>query len=81
MTVLARWEDADYVLNLVRSPYGSRFGLIASSKHLDSLAEAAVAAGIHLDEQEAPQREKLEEQNIQMKLDKIRLVNKPNFRP
>jgi hypothetical protein len=81
MTVLARWEDADYALNLVQSPYGSRFGVIASSKHLDSLAQAAIATGIHLDEQEAPQREKLEEQKLQMKLDKIRLVNKPNFRP
>jgi len=81
MTVLARWEDSDYVLNLVQSPYGSRFGVIASSKHLDSLAQAAITTGIRLDEQEAPQREKLEEQNIQMQLDKIRLVNKPNFRP
>ncbi len=81
MTVLAQWEDADYVLNLVQSPYGSRFGVIASSKHLDTLAQAAIATGIHLNEQEAPQREKLEEQNVQLKLDKLRLVNKPNFRP
>jgi hypothetical protein len=81
MTVLAQWEDSDYVINLVQSPYGSRFGVIASSKHLDSLAQAAIATGIDLNEQEAPQREKLEEQNVQMKLDKIRLVNKPNFRP
>ena len=81
MIVLAQWEDSDYVLNLVQSPYGSRFGVIASSKHLDSLAEAAIATGIHLDEQEAPQHEKLEKQNTQMKLDKIRLVNKPNFLP
>lgn len=79
--VVARWEDADYSLNLVQSPYGSRFGLIAFSKHLDGLAETAIAAGVQLDQQEAPQHQKAEEQNAQGKLDKTRLVNKPHFRP
>jgi hypothetical protein len=81
VTVLARWEDADYSLNLVQSPYGLKFGLIAFSKHLDGLAQAAIATGIHLDDQEAPLRQKIEEQNAQNKLEKTRLVNKPNFRP
>jgi hypothetical protein len=79
--VVARWENADYSLNLVQSPYGLRFGLIAFSKRLDSFAQAAIATGIHLDEQEAPQRQQVEEQNAQSKLDKTRLVNKPHFRP
>ena len=79
--VVARWEDADYSLNLVQSPYGLRFGLIAFSKRLDGLAQAAIATGIHLDDQEAPQRQKVEEQNAQSKLDKTRLVNIPHFRP
>ena len=79
--VVARWEDADYSLNLVPSPYGLRFGLIAFSKRLDGLAQAAITRGIHLDEQEAPQRQLAEEQNAQNKLDKTRLVNKPHFRP
>jgi hypothetical protein len=34
-----------------------------------------------LHEQEAPQRQKMEEQNAQGKLDKTRLVNKTHFRP
>jgi hypothetical protein len=79
--VMARWEDADYSINLVQSPYGLRFGLIAFSKRLDSLAQASIASGVQLDEQEAPQRQKLKEQNAQNKLDKTRLVNKPRFRP
>jgi len=79
--VVARWEDADYSLNLVQAPYGSKFGLIAFSKRLDGLAQAAIATGMHLDEQEAPQRQKMEEQNAQTKLDETRLVNKPHFRP
>ncbi len=79
--VVARWEDADYSLDLVQSPYGSRFGLIAFSKRLDGLAQSAIATGLRLDEQEAPQRQKAEEQNAQSKLDNTRLVNKPHFRP
>ncbi len=79
--VIARWEDADYSLNLVQSPYGLRFGLIAFSKRLDGLAQTAITTGIHLDEQGDPERQKMEEQNVQRKLDKTRLVNKPHFRP
>lgn len=81
VTVVARWEDADYSLNLVQSPYGSKFGLIAFSKHLDGLAETAIATGMHLDQQEAPQRQKAEEQKAQAELDKTRLVNRLHFRP
>jgi hypothetical protein len=79
--VVARWEDGDYSLDLVQSPYGSRFGLIALSKRLDGLAQAAIATGIHLDEQEAPRRQEAAEQNAQNKLDTTRLVNKPHFLP
>jgi hypothetical protein len=79
--VIARWEDSDYSLDLIQSPYGSRFGLIARSKHLDGLAQIAIANGIRLDEQEAPQLQLAEEQNAQSILDKTRLVNKPHFRP
>lgn len=81
MKVIARWEDAHYSLDLVQSPYGSKFGLIAVSKRLDGLAQAAIASGIQLDEQEAPQRQRAEELSAQGKLDKARLANKPHFRP
>jgi hypothetical protein len=79
--VVARWEDADYSVNLVQSPYGSRFGVIAVSKHLDRSAQAAIADGILLDEEEAPERQKAEEQNAQSKMDKTRLLTKLHFRP
>jgi len=81
VTVVAQWKDVDYSLNLVQSPYGSKFGLIAFSKRLDGLAQAGIATGIGLDEQESPQRQKAAEQNAQVQLDKTRLVNKPHFRP
>jgi len=78
---VACWQDRDYSLNLVQSPYGLKFGLIVFSKHLDGLAETAIAAGVQLDQQEAPQRQKIEEQNAQAKLDKARLANRVHFRP
>jgi hypothetical protein len=81
VTVVAQWEDVDYSLNLVQSPYASKFGLIAFSKRLDGLAQAAIATGIGLDEQESPQRQKAAEQNAQVQLDKMRILNKPHFRP
>jgi hypothetical protein len=81
LMLVARWEDANASVNLVQSPYGQRFGLIAFSKRLDSLAQDAVASGVRLDEQEAPQRRKVEEQNMQEKLDKVRSENKLRFRP
>ena len=81
VSVVAHWEDADYSLNLVQSSYGLKFGLIAFSKHLDGLAAAAIAAGVQLDQQEAPQRQKMEEQNTQAKLEKTRLVNRVHFAP
>ena len=81
VTVVACWADAKYSFNLAQSPYGSSFELIAFSKRVNALAEAAIATGIQMDAQEAPERQKTEEQNAQSKLDKTRLVNKPHFRP
>jgi hypothetical protein len=81
VTVVARWENAEYSFGLAQSPYGSSFELIAFSKHLNALAEAAIATGIQMDAQEAPERQKAEEQNAQSKSAKTRLVNKGHFRP
>jgi hypothetical protein len=83
--VIARWEDSQYSFNLFRSTYQPTFGMVAYSKRADTLARAAVAEAIRLDEQEAPQRE-IERQKKQDAADraaqeKARLGNKPNFRP
>jgi hypothetical protein len=79
--VVARWEDVDYSFNLVQLPYGSTFKLLIFAKHLNALADAALPEGIRLDGQEAPQRQRIEEQETQSALDKTRLVNKGHFRP
>ena len=83
--VIARWEDARYSFNLVRSPYQPSFALIVFSKELDALAQAAVLEATRLEALDAPQRE-VELQRKQgevsrVRQEKARLVNKPGFRP
>jgi len=82
--VIARWEDSQYSITLFHSSYQADFGLIALSKRLDVLAQAANIEAVRLDEQEAPQREierkkKLDEENRAAQED-ARAVNKPTFR-
>jgi hypothetical protein len=81
VTIMARWDNTDYSFTLVQSPYGSKFALIALSKRLDSLAQSAIAAGIQIDAQEAPQRQKMQERDANTELQKARLVNQGRFRP
>ena len=82
--IIARWEDAQYSLNLYRSSYQPTFGMIAFSKWLDALARAATAEAIRLDAQEAPQREiqrqQREDEKNRESLGKTRQANKSNFR-
>jgi hypothetical protein len=79
--VLARWEDADYSLNLVQLPYSATVKMVMFQKVLNTGAEAAMAEGIRLDTEEAPGLAKLAEQNAKADLHRNRLVNKAHFRP
>lgn len=83
--VIARWEDAQYSFDLFRSSYQPSFGILVRSKELDALAQSAIAEALHLDEQEAPQREidrqKKQDAKDRAEQEKARLANKPNFRP
>lgn len=83
--VIARWEDSRYSFNLVQSSYQPTFALIAFSKELDTLVQAAVVEASRLDVQEAPEREaelrRKQGEEIRAQQEKARLVNKPIFRP
>lgn len=83
--VIARWEDGEYSFNLIRSSFGSTFGMVIFSKRLDASAQAAVSEAVRLDKQEAPQRElarqKQQEADALVAQEKARLANKPTFRP
>jgi hypothetical protein len=83
--VIARWEDSQFLFNLFQYSSQDTFGLVASSKRLDALAQPAIAEAIRLDKQEAPQREierqkkKIGESRARHK--KARRANKAPFRP
>lgn len=83
--VLARWENAQYSYSLFRSFYGASFGVVAFSKRLDLMASAANREAFRLDTLEAPARDaarqKKEQEDRQVTQEKVRLANKPKFRP
>jgi len=83
--VVARWQDAEYRFELIRSAYGPTFSLIGVLKRLEEPARAAVIEAQRLEDQEAPAREAARlvgvQQEERAKLDKARVVNKEKFRP
>jgi hypothetical protein len=83
--VLARWEDAQYSFNLFRDFYRPTFGMVAFSKPLDSVAQAAIMEAFRLDKEEASQREleRQEKENAESRMvrEKARAINKATIRP
>ena len=83
--ILAQWQDSQYRFDLIRSSYGPTFRLVGVMKRLEAPAAAANLEAQRLDDVEAPQRAAArvasEEEAAKTKLEKARLVNKPNFRP
>lgn len=83
--VIARWQNENYVYDLVRTGDQTSYALIASSKRLEGLARAAIAESIRLDALDAPRRaiELQANKDAENKsvLDKARAINNANFRP
>jgi hypothetical protein len=55
--VVARWEDDEYSLNLIRSSGSDTFALVMFDKKLDAQAGVSIAESVQLERQEAPQKE------------------------
>ena len=83
--VLARWENAESLLTLVRGSYTREFQLVLASKALSTRARSAVREADRLDAVEAPRREadqrKKEAGDASAARDKTRIANKAAFRP
>jgi hypothetical protein len=77
--VLARWEDAQYSINLTRS--SNNFELAVSTKRLDTQAEAASAEAVKLEKEEAPQKELARVKKATVDLEIERQKNVQTFRP
>ena len=83
--VIARWQDLQSSVNLIRSSRDELYGLILVSKRVDDLAQEAMIEGARLDVVERPQKEidrKKREAEVQRAdAEKARVVNLPAFRP
>jgi hypothetical protein len=55
--VIARWEDRQYSLNLIRSSASDTFAIVIFDKQLDAQAGVSIAESVQLERQEAPQKE------------------------
>ena len=79
--IIARWEDSQNAVNLLRSNNTNSFRLAVFSKRLDAQAVAASTESVKLEKQEAPQRE-IERQKKEVDdLAIARQKNKEIFRP
>jgi len=54
--VIARWEDSQYSLNLVKSS-GDTFAIVMFTKQVDADAGVSIAESVKLEREEAPQKE------------------------
>jgi hypothetical protein len=79
--VIARWEDSQYSISLVRSRFLNSFALVIFSKRLDAQVEAAISESIKLEGQEEPQKEIDRQKKETDELEAARQKNRKIFRP
>ena len=79
--VIARWEDSQYSINLVRSRFVNSFALFIFSKRLDAQVETAIARSVKLEAQEEPQKEIDRQKKETDDLETARQKNRKIFRP
>jgi hypothetical protein len=79
--VIARWEDSQYSINLVRSRFLNSFALAMFSKRLNAQAEAAIAKSLKMEGQEDPQKEIDRQKKETVDLEAARQKNRKIFRP
>jgi hypothetical protein len=80
-TFIARWEDSQNSVNLLRSSMQSSFLLAVFSKRLDAQAKAAIIESEKLEKQEALQVEIRRPKKEADELEVARQINQKTFRP
>jgi hypothetical protein len=78
---VASWEDVKYSLNLVRSSFTNRFGLIIYSKQANTEAELAIAEALLLEKQNGPKIAVELQKKHSDDLEVAREKNQKTFRP
>jgi hypothetical protein len=79
--VIARWDDSENSVSLIRSGIRESFELVVLSKRLDAEARAASIESVRLDQEEAPQREIDRKKKEADDLEVARQANQKTFRP
>ena len=79
--VIARWEDSEYSLNLIRPSGSDTFALLMFDKGLDAQATVSIAESVELERQEAPQKEAERAKKEADDLEVDRQKNIKTFRP
>jgi hypothetical protein len=79
--LIARWEDSQNSVNLIRSGSRNSYELTVFSKELDAKATAAIADSAKLEKEEAPQKEIDRKQKEVDSLELARQTNQKTFRP
>jgi hypothetical protein len=77
--VIARWEDSQYSINLVRSRFLNSYALFMFSKRPDAQVEAALAKSIKLEGQEEREMDRQKKETDD--LEAARQKNRKIFRP
>jgi hypothetical protein len=79
--VIARWEDAQYSLNLVKLSLQDSFALVMFSKQADEVADASIAESVKLEQQDAPQKKAAQVKKDADDLEGVRQKNIRTFLP
>jgi hypothetical protein len=75
--VVARWEDSQYSLNLLRPSASNTFAIVLFDKRLDAQAGVSIAESIRLEQQAAPQ---MEAARVKKETDDLELERQKNIR-
>ena len=78
---VASWENSQYSLSLLRSPYSNAFELLIYSKRVAAEADAALVQVVKLDEQEAPQKAIERQKKEADAMELTRQKHQKSFRP
>jgi hypothetical protein len=78
---VAFWQDSQYLLTLSRSPLSKAFQFVMLSKQTNGQAEAAIAAAVTQEREDAPQEELARVKKEADDLEKQRQNNLKTFRP
>ena len=78
---VASWQDLQYCLNLVRTAFTDRFGLLIYSKRVNAEAELGLVEAAKLEKEQAPARESERQKKETDALELTRQQNQKSFRP